>query len=132
MRVKRQQAAIGGHPPELSSGYSVNLSHEIGRSDGLNAWEASSIRGRTSGFLVEQPRTKELFPGKQSALFELKMDSFNRDKSKVATLSIVDFETDEVIASRDVTRDQFPDTLYHAFDLNFKVRAGQHYGFRTF
>jgi hypothetical protein len=132
MRVNRQQAAIGGHPPEPSSGYAANLPHEIGRLDGLNGWEADAIRDRTSGFLVAQPATPEFSPGKQSVIFELKVDNFNWDKSELATLSIVDSDTGKEVASRDMMGDQFPDTLYHAFALNFKVKTGRSYGFRTF
>jgi hypothetical protein len=110
----------------------ANLSHEIGRLDGLNAWEADSIRDQASGFLAKLPAAKEFSPGKRSALFELKVDNFNRDKSKVATLSILDSETGEVIVSHDVTRDQFPDALYHVFALTFEVIAGKSYGFQTF
>lgn len=110
----------------------ANLAHEIGRLDGLNGWEADPIRDRTSGFLMKEPRINQISSGKQRAYFELKVDNFNWDKSKVATLSITDSDTDKVIASLDVTRDQFPDTLYHAFALNFNVKPGHSYGFRTF
>jgi len=110
----------------------ANLAHEIGRLDGLNGWEADPIRDRVSGYLVKGPGTQEFAAGKCSARFELKLDNFNRDESAVATLSVVDADTGEVVASRVVTRNQFPDALYHVFSLDFKADPARRYDFRTF
>jgi hypothetical protein len=110
----------------------ANLAHEIGRLDGLNSWEADPIRDTDSGYLINGPGTGELPVGSCRALFELKVDNFNWDKSKVATLYVVNSGTGKTVASRDVTRDLFPDTLYHPFALNFPAEAGQVYQFRVF
>lgn len=110
----------------------ASLAHEIGRLDGLNGWEADSIRDRASGFLTKGPSTKELPPGRYKAEFELKVDNFNWDKSQVATLSVMDTASGRIIAQRNVTRNQFPDALYHTFTLNFKAQKNGCYDFRVY
>jgi hypothetical protein len=62
----------------------------------------------------------------------LKVDNFNWDKTTVATLSVVNVDSNIVVTSRDVSRTEFPDALYHSFALSFAARAGAHYDLRTF
>ena len=110
----------------------ANLDHEIGRLDGLNGWEADPLRDKSSGFLVKSPGATEFSRARYSARFELKVDNFNWDKTPVATLTIVDLDANKILVTREVRRDQFPDTLYHTFPLEFKAEAGKRYDFRTF
>src|SRR5581483_7092915 len=109
-----------------------NLRHSIGRLDGLNAWEVDPIRDTHSDFLSWGPYTPELSPGNCTAYIELKVDNFNLDSSTVATIDVRDNDTGQVIASQNIPRNNFPNTLYQLFPLNFSTTGGHHYEFRVY
>lgn len=110
----------------------ANLSHEIGQLDGANAWCADPVHNRASGFLAKGANARGVPAGSHEAVFELKADNFNWDDSKVATLSVVDADSEQIVASRDVLRNEFSTTLYQNMTLKFNAIAGHRYDFRTF
>lgn len=110
----------------------ANLAHDCGRLDRFNSWEADPVHDTGSGYLVRGPACDELRSGDHSARFELKVDNFNWDDSRVAMLSVADAQNGAVLASREITRREFTNTLYHHFDLPFKARSGKRYQFRTY
>jgi predicted alpha-1,6-mannanase (GH76 family) len=119
---------LGGHHAWTAA----NLDHDVGQLDGMNAWCADSIRNRAVGYLTRGPGTSELPAGNHRAVFELKVDNFVWDDAKVATLSVAETESGKVIASREVTRKEFRNTLYQPFELNFVAAAGKGYECRTY
>jgi hypothetical protein len=50
----------------------------------------------------------------------------------VASLAVVNVDSNLTVTSRNLTRNQFPNILFQNFTLNFDALPGQHYDFRTF
>ena len=109
----------------------ATLDHDIGRLNGANSWEADPARDKISGLLLKGPGTSELLLGDYVADFELKVDNFNRDASRLATLIVVDDDAGRTVATRQLSRTNFPNVLYQSFPLNFRAENGKHYDFRV-
>ena len=107
------------------------LSHSVGRLDGDNNWEANPAQDNHTDFLAWGEYTPELGAGNYTAYFELKVDNFNLDNNQVATLDVRDSDTGTVVASTNITRGQFPNTLWQLFPVSFTATAGHHYEFRV-
>ncbi len=110
----------------------ANLTHDIGRLDGVNDWEADSVKDSASGYMIRGPGTAELGNANCQAVFEMKVDNFNWDNNQVATLSVVDVDTGTTVASQNVTRNQFNTILFQDFTLNFTATLGHHYDYRVY
>ena len=110
----------------------ANLGHDVGRLDALGNWSANPLQDRLSGCLVRGPGADDLTPGENEARFELKVDNFNRDNATVATISVVDLNTQTPVTVHDVRRHEFASVLYQTFTLRFEAVAGHRYDFRTF
>jgi hypothetical protein len=62
----------------------------------------------------------------------LKVDNFNWDRSIVATVSVVEADTGEIRAMREVARNDFSTILYQSVVLKFTALSGRRYDFRTY
>ncbi len=116
---------------------SPGFHHDIGREDAFKNWQADPLIDRTSGFLVRglQPEARpagNFITGKCLAQFELKVDNFNWDKSRVATISVIDAGNGHQLAARHLARNQFTNTLYQTFDVPFETTSAKKYDFRVF
>lgn len=106
--------------------------HQIGRRVGRWQWAANPLDDQKSGLLASVMPTQNLPPGEYEFSAELKVDNFNRDATVIATLSVVEVDSQRIVAQREVKRSEFSNVLYRNFELRFKAEAGQRYAGRFF
>ncbi len=110
----------------------ADVEHQVGRRVGLHQWSANPVEDKAAGNLTTVTPAKNLPAGEYEFAVELKVDNFNRDDAVVATLSVVNLDSQKVEAQRELKRSEFSTVLYRTFVLRFNASAGQRYGFRTF
>lgn len=110
----------------------VEAKPQIGRRIGQLQWAANPLADLKSGLLASVTPAQNLTPGEYEFTAELKVDNFNRDAAVVATLSVVEADSQRVVAQRELKRSDFPNVLYRNFVLQFQAAAGQRYVCRVF
>jgi len=108
----------------------ANLTHECGRADAFQNWEADRQRDSASCALAAASGLA-LPAGHAIAHFELKVDNFGLDDANVATIAVLDHATGAVVLSKDLTRKSFPNVLFQDFSLEFSANSGQSFDFIT-
>jgi len=92
------------------------LGHRIGRADG-EGWSANMQQDK-EGFLSFGPYVKNLPLGAWKVSFPLIIDNNSADNAKIVRLEVYDPDADEILSSREVTRQQF---LYSNVTQYFEI-----------
>jgi predicted alpha-1,6-mannanase (GH76 family) len=109
----------------------ASMDHSVGRPCGLNAWSTGPAQTCVSGILASQKLPTELPAGTWTATFWLKVDNFNFDKQPVAAIAVIDSASGKILASKNISRNEFPNILYNPFHLTFKTAPGNRCNFQT-
>ncbi|WP_028543251.1 RHS repeat domain-containing protein [Paenibacillus taiwanensis] len=95
-----------------------SVGHRIGRIEG-ESWAANTEQDK-EGYLSYGPYVKVLSAGTWKVSWPLMIDNNSADNAKVARLEVFDFETGEILSSREITRQQFERPMqYKNYNLNF-------------
>lgn len=107
------------------------IGHVIGRQEGT-AWTANMGQDN-SGFLSYGPYVADLKTGKWTTTWSMKIDNNNYDNSNVVRLEVVDSYNGEILAYKEVTRQQFmAPYLFQNFSVDFiYTNPGHPLEFRT-
>jgi predicted alpha-1,6-mannanase (GH76 family) len=108
----------------------ANMTHECGRLDAFQNWEADRFRDAASCELAAAAAVT-LPAGHASAHFELKVDNFNLDGARVATIAVLDHGSLATVVTKDLARSDFRTLLYRDFALEFTAESGHSYDFVT-
>ena len=81
------------------------FTHDVGRVDG-NSWSANQLQDN-AGFMIKGPNETKLPDGSLSATFKMQVDNNTTNNDVVATIDVKDNTNGTILASRDITRQQF-------------------------
>ncbi|NUN12158.1 MAG: hypothetical protein HUU55_00825 [Myxococcales bacterium] len=108
-----------------------DLAHVIGKA-GVNGWEASTATD-PPGHMSYGPYTLMIPSGPNTASFVLQIDNNSADTKKVVTLDVFDATDQQILASRDVFRNEFSGVFSdQIFNLNFNPQANHSLEFRVY
>jgi hypothetical protein len=97
------------------------LSHRMGYADGAG-WAVNVTS--TSGHLAYGPYATTWGQGGGKAVFRMMIDNRSADNGRVLTVDVFDTDTNEILATRDIRRQEFDQTLtYQDFELWFELRS---------
>jgi hypothetical protein len=121
----------GGNSPRTYEAEGSQLYHAIGRADG-DGWSAATDPDG-SGQMIYGPYATDIAGGSHTATYRMLVDNNTADNGTVVTVDVFDATANTVLASRDVTRQQWASaSTYQNFDLNFSNTAGHSLEFRVY
>ncbi len=122
------------HAAQLWSATDLNVEHDLGRASPTGTgWMATPISDTVAGYLVRVPATTAVPGGVHSAVWQLSIDDNRHTDEVVATVAIYDRDTRHVLASRNITRQEFIlANQPQDFVLPFTNQSGHHLDLRTY
>jgi hypothetical protein len=110
--------------PTQLSWSAQSLPHVIGRVD-ADGWSANTAQD-PAGHLQFGPYTTQVTAGAHTALWSLMIDNNTADNLPIVRVDVYDATSSQVLASRDITRQQWTSTFqYQAFSLPFTVNSAR-------
>jgi hypothetical protein len=132
--IREQNVSVDPTCQSEPTWYASSLPHVIGRADG-DGWSANTAQDE-QGHLQFGPYTTQVAAGAHTAMWKLMIDNNTADNHPIVRLDVYDFTTDTVLASIDVTRQQWATTYqYQGFSLPFTIddtQVGHQLEFRVF
>jgi hypothetical protein len=113
------------NPPFVYETESLQLSKHVGRQD-ADGWSANTAWD-PAGRLLHGPYATTWGAGPMTAVFRMMVDNVSADQYVVATLDVYDATANQVLASRQIRRNQFSTPLTYAdfsLDFNLQGRSG--------
>jgi hypothetical protein len=122
---------IAGHTRMLELQAERDLTHKTGRAEG-DGWSAMPRRDRAN-FLTQGPPISRLPAGTHTATFRMAVDATTGDNVKVATMSVFNAATKQILAERTIYRRDFAlANTQQGFSVEFSTNAGQPLEFRVY
>jgi hypothetical protein len=97
------------------------LSHRIGYANG-EGWAVNTTY--SAGHMAYGPYATTWGQGGGKAVFRMMIDNRSADNGRVLTVDVFDADTNEILATRDIRRQEFDQTFtYQDFELWFELRS---------